>query len=98
MNLKNHTVIDFTKSVEDFTQRLGTLRTALDANTQATGFNTVAVEGITKGLKELAKQTGDWRTDDKKHHEKEGKLDQEKIDKMEELTQTVKDLVEAIKK
>lgn len=91
MNLKNHTLIELTKKFEDLNLRIGTLRTALDANTQATGKNTIAVEGITNSLNSLAAETGSWRSDDKTHHEDEGNLDRQKI-------AVGKEIVEALKK
>lgn len=85
MNLKNHTLIELTKKVEDLNSQLTNLKREVAANTQATGKNTIAVEGITSGLKELARQTGEWRDEDRKHHEEEGKLNKEKIGLMKGL-------------
>lgn len=78
--------------------QITTLKNELAANTKATGHNTIAVEGITEGLKELAKETSGWRKDDRAHHEDEGNLDRQKIQKMVDLNHTVKQLVEVLKK
>ncbi len=97
MSLKNHTVIEFTKSIENLSVQITTLKNELAANTQAIGFNTTAVEKITGGLKDLAKETGGWRSDDREHHKNEGELDKQKIQKMEDLNKTVKELVKFLK-
>ncbi len=67
------------KKKKNFTVYSSTLRHAIDANTQAQGKNTLAVEEITQGLKDLAKETGDWRKEDKKHHAIEKKKDDKKL-------------------
>ena len=85
--MKNHTLVELTKKVEGLNLQLNTLKNQMAVNTQATGHNTIAVEGITSGLKELAKQTGEWREEDKKHHEEEGKLNKEKIELMKKFIQ-----------
>lgn len=85
MNLKNHTIIELTNELNSLNRQITTLKDGLAANTQAVGFNTIAVEGITEGLKELAKETGAWREDDKHHHKEEKNLDEEKVRVMKEL-------------
>ncbi len=95
--MKNHTLIELTKQVENLHGQMAVLRDSLAANTQSTGKNTIATEGITTGLKELASETGGWRSDDKEHHESEDDKDQKKIDKMDALNTTVSELVDSIK-
>ncbi len=77
---------------------LSDLKRELAANTKVIGDNTLAVEKITVGFEKLASHTGDWRKDDNKHHEKEGKLDKEKIEKMEALETAIKELIDVLKK
>ncbi len=96
--MKNHTLTELTKEVNRLNLQITTLKNESAANTQAIGKNTIAVEAITKGLTQLAAQTGAWRKDDAKHHEKEGKLDAEKIQKMESLETALKELVSVLKK
>jgi len=96
--LKNHTLIQLTKKVEHLDNQMTTLKQVLTALTQATRNNTIAVQGITKGLSELAKQTGDWRADDAEHHQEESNLNQQKIQEMLELKQAVINLADALNK
>lgn len=84
--MKNDTIIE------------ATLKNQLAANAQAIGRNTIAVQKITEGLKQLAKETGEWRKDDKAHHKVENKLDEEKIEKMDSLDKSVKELIEFLSK
>lgn len=95
--MKNHTLQELTKQVTELNLQISTLKTELGANTQATGKNTIAVEGITHGLKELAKETGAWREDDKQHHQTEDDKDQKKIEKMDALETAVKNLVTVLR-
>ncbi len=85
-------------AINTLNMQITTLKTELAANTQAIGKNTIAVEGITGELGSLAAETGGWRKDDKNHHEKEGELDQQKIEKIENLTVSVKELIDVLKK
>lgn len=82
---KNHTLIELTRAIDELNRHLTPLQNQLAANTQSHGKNTIAVEGITEGLKHLAKETGEWRNDDKQHHEEEGKLDKQKVKAMKKL-------------
>ncbi len=98
MILKNHTLIQLAKKVEALDNQMDTLKLELAANTQATEHNTIAVEGITQGLSELAKQTGDWRKDDAEHHQEESELNQQKIQEMLKLEQAVINLADTLNK
>ena len=91
MTLKDHTIRALVKQVGDLNTSIETLKVELGSNTQAIGFNTHAVEGITASLLELAKETGSWRQDDRTHHEDEGNLDRQKI-------AVGKEIVEALRK
>jgi len=95
--LKNHTLIELTKKVEEVNGRITILKNELAANTQAIGYSTHAVEKITEGLKGLAKETGDWRKDDKGHHEGEAELDEKKIRKGTEIVKAIDKLTSALK-
>jgi len=97
-DLKNHTLIELTKEVKTLNRQITTLKNELGANTRATGKNTIAIEGIASEIKELAKETGDWRKDDNKHHKGEENKDNTKIDKMQALEKAVKELVEVLQK
>ncbi len=96
--MKDHTIRALVKEVNHLNIQISTLKTELGATTQALGKNTLAVEGITKGFKDLASYTGEWRTDDNRHHKQEEKLDKEKIKNIKELNKIVKELVDFLKK
>ncbi len=103
--MKNHTVIELTKKVEELNSRLANLKLELAANTQAKGHNTHATEKnsemlgkLAMSLITLAKDTDNWRTEDKAHHKGENDLDKQKLEKIEALEKAVKDLVKAVGK
>ncbi len=77
-------------AINTLNMQITTLKNELASNTQALGHTTIALEGITKALINLASETGAWRKDDTKHHEEEGSLDKEKV----ELLKQVKKLFE----
>ena len=96
--MKNHTLIELTKKVGELNGQITVLKNEVAANTQATGHNTHAVEKITGGLKELARETGGWRKDDKEHHKGEAELDDKKIRKGTEIVRVIDKLTDALKK
>lgn len=50
--MKNHTLIELTKEINNLNGQITTLKHELAANTQANGHNTLAYESICKILKE----------------------------------------------
>lgn len=83
--MRDNTLKEFNRLLKDNNQISNVLKNELAANTQATGKNTQMIDNVRRELKDLAKETGDWRKSDIKHHVAEDKKDQKKLEKMDTL-------------
>lgn len=72
------------KEIEFFTFLLNSLRHAQDANTQALGKNTIAVEASTDGL-------GTWEAKDEAYHKEHHEI-------LLQLSKTQQEILELLKK